>query len=276
MKDKVNFGSTDIRFRNDTEVAAEEVVTDNMAAVVKEMENIEDNQIGKEKAEVEDMKTTEGDGGYRAVREGFERRGGVDGDGGGGQGGCGRGVGRGGGGQVGPGGGGKGGRGQGGHGRRRGRGGAGPGKSRPRGGGGGGGGYRGHGEGCYGSRQGAGGGGGVEKIQSDNKIFVRGLPSDATEEDIAQFFGSFGVIKNDKKTGKQRIFIYKDTNTGMPAGEATVTYNDPDAAQAAVESQSAMDFKGKPIKVSMAMIKAPHGGRGRGFGGRRQGRGSGD
>ena len=103
MKDKVNFGSTDIRFRNDTEVAAEEVVTDNMAAVVKEMDNIEDNQIGKEKAEVEDMKTTEGDGGYRAVREGFERRG----DGGGGQGGCGRGVGRGGGGQVGPGGAGK-------------------------------------------------------------------------------------------------------------------------------------------------------------------------
>ena len=29
MNDKVNFGSTDIRFRNDTEVAAEEVVTDN-------------------------------------------------------------------------------------------------------------------------------------------------------------------------------------------------------------------------------------------------------
>ena len=35
---------------------------------------------------------------------------------------------------------------------------------------------------------------------------------DATEEDIAQFFGSIGVIKMDKKTGKARIFVYTDRN----------------------------------------------------------------
>ena len=78
---------------------------------------------------------------------------------------------------------------------------------------------------------------------------------DATEEDIAQFFGSIGVIKNDRKTGKQRIFIYKDNNTGLPKGEATVTYDDPNAAQSAIQWFNGKDFNGKMIKVSMAMIK---------------------
>ena len=85
------------------------------------------------------------------------------------------------------------------------------------------------------------------------------------EEDIAQYFGSIGVIKNDKRTGKvyfirlwnirpcknqncdpvnlilntsltsqAKIWIYKDRNTGEQKGEATVTYDDPQAAQSAI------------------------------------------
>ena len=45
-----------------------------------------------------------------------------------------------------------------------------------------------------------------------------------------QFFGSIGVIKTDKRTGKQNIWIYKDRNTNQQKGEATVTYDDPAAA----------------------------------------------
>ena len=125
------------------------------------------------------------------------------------------------------------------------------------GGGGGGGGYGGGGfdRRGGGGGYGGGGGGGVEKVQSDNQIFVQGLPTDATTEDIAQFFGSIGVIKNDRKTGNQRIFIYKDNNTGLPKGEATVTYDDPNAAQSAIQWFNGKDFNGKMIKVSMAMIK---------------------
>ena len=62
-----------------------------------------------------------------------------------------------------------------------------------------------------------------EKIQSNNQIFVQGLPTDATEEDIARFFGSIGLIKNDKKTGKQRTFIFKDNNSGMSKGKGLST-----------------------------------------------------
>ena len=138
----------------------------------------------------------------------------------------------------------------------------------PRGGGGfgGGGGYQGGG-----GRGGFGGDDGrPAKVQSDNQIFVQGMPTDVSDDDVAQFFGSIGTIKTDRKTGKLRIFLYTDRNTGAPKGEGTVTYEDPSAAQSAVQWFNGKEFSsGGPIKVGMAMIKAPpDGGRG-GFGGGR-------
>ena len=64
-------------------------------------------------------------------------------------------------------------------------------------------------------------------MQSENQIFVQGLPSSANEDDIAQFFGSIGVIKVDKKTRTQKIWVYKDRATGISKGECTITYEDP-------------------------------------------------
>ena len=90
------------------------------------------------------------------------------------------------------------------------------------------------------------------------------MPTDVSEDDVAQFFGSIGTIKTDRKTGKLRIFLYTDRNTGAPKGEGTVTYEDPSAAQSAVQWFNGKEFSsGGPIKVGMAMIKAPPGG---GFG----------
>lgn len=40
--------------------------------------------------------------------------------------------------------------------------------------------------------------------------------------------------KNDKKTGAPKIWIYKDKTTGEGKGEATITYEDEEAAQAAI------------------------------------------
>ena len=70
---------------------------------------------------------------------------------------------------------------------------------------------------------------------SATQILVSGLPKNLTKEDIALFFGTIGVIKNDEKTGKPRIWIYTHRRTGEQKGVATVTYDDPAAAQSAIK-----------------------------------------
>jgi RNA recognition motif. (a.k.a. RRM, RBD, or RNP domain) len=55
-------------------------------------------------------------------------------------------------------------------------------------------------------------------------VYVSGLPPDATEADIAEHFGSIGVVKFDKKQNKHKIWMYRDKMTGAPKGDCTVTY----------------------------------------------------
>ena len=74
--------------------------------------------------------------------------------------------------------------------------------------------------------------------------------------------------------------MYKDKNTGKSKGEATVTYDDQNAARSAISWFDGKDFKGSTIKVQMAQHKSNWqgnrmgGGRGGGGGGGR-GRGGG-
>ena len=71
------------------------------------------------------------------------------------------------------------------------------------------------------------------------------------------------MIKNDRRTGKPNIWIYKNRDTGEQKGEATVTYDDPAAAGTAITCFDGKDFNGMKIKVQMAWIKArPAGGSG--------------
>ena len=100
-------------------------------------------------------------------------------------------------------------------------------------------------------------------------IFVQGLPTEIDERSLEQFFGQIGVIKvnnpdvflhptksinyyrvvesvfffmnlvdqlqNDRKTGMPKIWIYKNKQTGLPKGEATITYDDAYTATSAIE-----------------------------------------
>lgn len=110
------------------------------------------------------------------------------------------------------------------------------------------------------------------------------------------------TFQTDRRTGKPKIWMYKDKITGKPKGEATVTYDDANAARSAIDwfdgglqylmtlvqycvescvssvtnvlmlHFSGKDFKGSIIKVQMAQHKNNYGG---GRGGRGGGRGGG-
>ncbi|XP_069768226.1 RNA-binding protein FUS-like isoform X3 [Narcine bancroftii] len=68
----------------------------------------------------------------------------------------------------------------------------------------------------------------------NNTIFVQGLGDDVTTEQVAEFFKQIGVIKINKKTGNAMINLYTDKVTGKLKGEATVSFDDPPSAKAAI------------------------------------------
>lgn len=74
--------------------------------------------------------------------------------------------------------------------------------------------------------------------------------------------------QTDKRSMKPKIWLYKDKVSGRSKGEATVTYDDADAAKSAINWFDGKDFRGSTIKVQMATHKSNwQGGKGRGGGG---------
>ncbi|XP_015263532.1 PREDICTED: TATA-binding protein-associated factor 2N isoform X1 [Gekko japonicus] len=118
-----------------------------------------------------------------------------------------------------------------------------------------------------------------ESDNSDNNtIFVQGLGDDVSADQVAEYFKQIGIIKTNKKTGKLMINLYTDKDTGKPKGEATVSFDDPPSAKAAIDWFDGKEFNGSVIKVSFATRRPEFirgGGGGGGGGGRRGSRGGG-
>ncbi|XP_055613426.1 RNA-binding protein cabeza isoform X3 [Uranotaenia lowii] len=91
-----------------------------------------------------------------------------------------------------------------------------------------------------------------EMVTQEDTIFIQGMTAETTESEIEERFGSIGLIKKDKRTMKPKIWMYKDKETGRMKGEATVTYEDANAAQSAIEWFDNKEFNGSNIKVSLA------------------------
>jgi RNA-binding protein FUS len=81
-------------------------------------------------------------------------------------------------------------------------------------------------------------------LPDTDTVYVSGMPAGVSEGDIAEFFGSIGIIKLDKKTKSKKIYLYRDKATGELKGDCTVTYEDPFSAASAVEWFHNKDWKG--------------------------------
>ncbi|KAK2511693.1 hypothetical protein Q9966_016595 [Columba livia] len=79
------------------------------------------------------------------------------------------------------------------------------------------------------------GSGGEQDNSDNNTIFVQGLGENVTVESVADYFKQIGIIKTNKKTGQPMINLYTDRETGKLKGEATVSFDDPPSAKAAID-----------------------------------------
>ncbi|KZV14440.1 transcription initiation factor TFIID subunit 15 [Dorcoceras hygrometricum] len=87
-------------------------------------------------------------------------------------------------------------------------------------------------------------------------VYVCNLPPGTDENMLAEHFGTIGLLKKDKRSGRPKIWLYHDKVTNEPKGDATVTYEDPHAAAAAVEWFNNKDFHGAVIGVFLAESKS--------------------
>ncbi|KAK4480911.1 hypothetical protein RD792_011769 [Penstemon davidsonii] len=90
---------------------------------------------------------------------------------------------------------------------------------------------------------------------TNGSVYVCNLPFGTDENMLAEHFGTIGLLKKDKRSGRPKIWMYLDKVTNEPKGDATVTYEDPHAALAAVEWFDNKDFHGAKIGVFLAESK---------------------
>lgn len=61
------------------------------------------------------------------------------------------------------------------------------------------------------------------ELKRNTSVYVTGLPSDVSEEEVKAAFGRCGIIKeNEDRT--PRIKLYRDSATGMLKGDGLITF----------------------------------------------------
>lgn len=84
-----------------------------------------------------------------------------------------------------------------------------------------------------------------ERARKQNKcVYVTGLPSDATAEEIQKTFERCGLIDKDLKTGERKIKLYKDAN-GSNKGDGLIQYYKAESCDLAIEM-----LNGTPLRPS--------------------------
>ncbi|KAF7687167.1 hypothetical protein HF521_014395 [Silurus meridionalis] len=95
-----------------------------------------------------------------------------------------------------------------------------------------------------------------QQDESENStIYITGLTEKVTLTDMADFFKHSGTIRINRRLNQPAINIYTDKDSGKPKGDATLSYDEPPCARAAVEYFNGKEFQGRRLNVSMARRK---------------------
>ena len=86
------------------------------------------------------------------------------------------------------------------------------------------------------------------------KLYVGNLPYSATESDISEKCGAFGVVDTVK--------LITDRDTGRSKGFGFVEMSSDSEAQAAIHGLNGVDYDGRPMKVNEARPQEKRGGGG--------------
>ncbi len=89
------------------------------------------------------------------------------------------------------------------------------------------------------------------------KLYVGNLPDSATEQDLADKFAAYGIVKSVK--------LITDHDTGRTRGFGFIEMATDAEAQAAIDSLNGTNYEGRPMKVNEARsLRKVYGGYGGG------------
>lgn len=91
-----------------------------------------------------------------------------------------------------------------------------------------------------------------EDVNTTAAVYAKGLPLLTSEWDTAAFFATAGELRQNPRTGRPRVKLFREDATGIFTGDAKAEYNDHESAFHAAHTLSGADFDGNTVSVVLA------------------------
>ncbi|KAJ2552007.1 hypothetical protein GGH95_005838, partial [Coemansia sp. RSA 1836] len=89
------------------------------------------------------------------------------------------------------------------------------------------------------------------RTRENTSVYISGLPSDTTEEEVGEYFSQCGTIMPDILTDKPRVRLYRNSDDTLK-GDALVTFFKAPSVQLAIDILDDSQFRAKePARISV-------------------------